>query len=366
MVEIIRPTLLLDKKVCLQNIERMAKKAAENKLRFRPHFKTHQSAKIGEWFKHFGVEAITVSSVKMAEYFAANGWKDITIAFPVNILEIKNINKLAAKLKLGITLENMEATRFLSEKLTSQVAAWIKIDTGYNRTGIDATDNNLIDSVIHQISQCPNLNLKGFLTHTGQTYETTSTGEIFNRHFDSLLKLKSLKNRHSGLYPKIEISMGDTPSATICDNFTGVDEIRPGNFVFYDVMQQNLGVCSFDDIAVRMVCPVVAKHASRNEVVIHGGAVHFSKDAVRNTDGKKMYGRIVINRNGEKILLDTLNYLSKISQEHGILKVAQSQMGNFNIGDLVEILPVHSCLTANLMGHYITTEGEFIEMMPRF
>jgi D-serine deaminase-like pyridoxal phosphate-dependent protein len=41
-------------------------------------------------------------------------------------------------------------------------------------------------------------------------------------------------------------------------------------------------------------------------------------------------------------------------------------MGNFKVGDLVEILPVHSCLTANLMGHYITAEGEFIEMMPRF
>jgi D-serine deaminase-like pyridoxal phosphate-dependent protein len=365
MVEIIRPTLVLDKKVCLQNIERMAKKAAQNNLRFRPHFKTHQSAKIGEWFKQFGVDAITVSSVKMAEYFTANGWKDITIAFPVNILEIKNINRLAAKIKLGLTVENLEAVRFLAERATSPVAIWLKIDTGYNRTGIDASDNSLIDAVIHQISHSPNLNFKGFLTHTGQTYETTSTGEIFNRHFDALLKLKSLKNRHSGIFPKIEISMGDTPSATICDNFSGVDELRPGNFVFYDVMQQNLGVCSFDDIAVRMVCPVVAKHASRNEIVVHGGAVHFSKDAVRNTDGKKMYGRIVITRNGEKILLDTLNYLSKLSQEHGILKVAQSQMGNFNVGDLVEILPVHSCLTANLMGHYLTTEGELIEMMPR-
>ena len=366
MVEIIRPTLVVDKKVCLQNIERMAKKAAAHNLRFRPHFKTHQSAKIGEWFKQFGVEAITVSSVKMAEYFAANRWKDITIAFPLNILEIKNINRLASKINLGITVENIEAAKFLTEKATSPLAVWIKIDTGYNRTGIDASDNTLIESVIQQISQCRILNLKGFLTHTGQTYETTSTGEIFSRHFDALLKLKSLKNRYSSTFTNIEISMGDTPSATICTNFAGVDEIRPGNFVFYDVMQQNLGVCSFDDIAVRMVCPVVAKHASRNEIVIHGGAVHFSKDEVQNTDGKKMFGRIVINRNGEKILLDTMNYLSKISQEHGILKVAQSQMGNFKVGDLVEILPVHSCLTANLMGHYRTAEGELIEMMPRY
>jgi D-serine deaminase-like pyridoxal phosphate-dependent protein len=160
--------------------------------------------------------------------------------------------------------------------------------------------------------------------------------------------------------------MGDTPAATLCTTFNGVDEIRPGNFVFYDLMQQNLGVCSFEDIAVKMVCPVVAKHLMRNEVVIHGGAVHFSREEIINIDGKSMFGRVIIRKNGKKIMLDPMNYLSKLSQEHGILKVAQNQFKNFNVGDLVEIIPVHSCLTANLMGHYITTEGELIEMMPKY
>ena len=86
MIEIIRPTFVIDKKICLNNIEKMTQKAADNGLRFRPHFKTHQSAEIGEWFRSFGVNAITVSSLQMAKYFAANGWKDITLAFPVNIL----------------------------------------------------------------------------------------------------------------------------------------------------------------------------------------------------------------------------------------------------------------------------------------
>jgi len=94
--------------------------------------------------------------------------------------------------------------------------------------------------------------------------------------------------------------------------------------------------------------------------------VHFSKESIRNTDGKKMYGRIVVEKDGEKILLDTMNYLSALSQEHGILKVAQSQFSQFYVGQLVEILPVHSCLTANLMGHYLTKTGELIAMMPKF
>lgn len=366
MKEIIRPTLVIDKNVCLRNIERMAKKAAENNLRFRPHFKTHQSLKVGEWFRKFGVEAITVSSVQMAEYFAAVGWKDITVAFPVNILEINNLNQLAAEIKLGLLVENTEAAGFLAKHIKYPVDVWLKIDTGNYRTGIEPHDCELVEAVVKQIITEEKLKFKGFLTHSGQTYSAHSTDEIFNRHFDALLKLKSLKQRYISQFPEVEISMGDTPATTLCNNFNGVDEIRPGNFVFYDLMQQNLGVCGFEDIAVRMFCPVVAKHRSRNEVVIHGGAVHFSKDTIRNTDGKEMFGRIIIQKDGEKKMLDTMNYLSKLSQEHGIIKVAHNQFDNFEVGDLVEIIPVHSCLTANLMGHYYTTDGELIEMMPKF
>ena len=366
MIEIIRPTLLLNKETCLRNIEWMAQKAEQHKLRFRPHFKTHQSAQIGEWFKMFGVEAITVSSVQMAEYFNTNGWKDITIAFPLNIFEINNINRLAASCSLNVLVENKEATEALAQKASSPIGVYLKIDTGYNRTGIPSSRTGSIDSILEELKKNNKLTFKGFLTHAGHTYSARSTNEIFSRHFDALLKLKKLKNNYKKNYPNIEISIGDTPSASICGNFDSVDEIRPGNFVFYDLMQHNLGVCNIDDIAVRMMCPVVAKHVSRNEIVIYGGAIHFSKETILNTDGKSSYGKIILEKDGKKVLLDNNNYLSRLSQEHGILKVTPVNFRQINIGDLVEIIPVHSCLTTNLMGHFITTEGELIRTIPRY
>ncbi|NOR75040.1 MAG: alanine racemase [Draconibacterium sp.] len=366
MTEITRPTLIVDKEICLRNIENMAKKAAKYNLKFRPHFKTHQSEKIGEWFKLFGVDAITVSSVQMAEYFATNGWEDITIAFPVNILEIESINRLAATIKLNILVENKEAAKFLADKIVHPLGVYIEIDTGAHRTGISASKINIINSVILSLSINNKLLFKGFLTHAGHTYSAKSTNEIFSRHFDSILKLKVLKQKYKKDYPNIEISIGDTPSSSICTTFDGVDEIRPGNFVFYDLMQQNLGVCTFDDIAIKIICPVVSKHISRNEIVIYGGGVHFSKESITNINGKQMFGRIVIRKDDEKVLLDTLNYVSKLSQEHGTLKVSQKQFKNLNIGDLVEIIPTHACLTANLMKYYQTTEDEILTMMPRY
>jgi len=102
--KITEPTLLLDKQKCLLNIRWMKQKADKNNVQFRPHFKTHQSVEIGEWFRQEGVLSISVSSLKMARYFAEAGWKNITLAFPVNIREASQINELAGKIKLNLLL----------------------------------------------------------------------------------------------------------------------------------------------------------------------------------------------------------------------------------------------------------------------
>jgi D-serine deaminase-like pyridoxal phosphate-dependent protein len=87
---ITKPTLLLDSEICKRNIRTMQEKAESHHLELRPHFKTHQSLEIGRWFKAQGTSKITVSSIEMALYFSKE-WDDITIAFPVNHLEIDSI-----------------------------------------------------------------------------------------------------------------------------------------------------------------------------------------------------------------------------------------------------------------------------------
>jgi D-serine deaminase-like pyridoxal phosphate-dependent protein len=363
-MEIIKPTLLLNKEIALRNIENMVRKANDLQLNFRPHFKTHQSAEISQWFRAAGVKAITVSSLTMANYFADFGWDDITIAFSVNIPEIPEMNELASRINLNLLIENLEGLKALQEKIMWHTGIFIKIDTGYNRTGIESNRTLSIDQLLESIQKSPLLHFKGFLSHTGHTYQANSTHDIFSRHFDALLKMKALKTRYLSDWPELMISLGDTPSCSICDNFDGVDEIRPGNFVFYDLMQYKLGVCKLTDIAVRMVCPVIAVHSSRNEVVIYGGAIHFAKDSITNIDGKQLFGRIIVMEGENEILLDERNYLYALSQEHGILRITPKDLHKFVPGKLIEVIPVHSCLTANLMKEYMTTEGEVIKMMP--
>ena len=84
---------------------------------FRPHFKTHQSAEIGEWFRAAGVTAITVSSVDMALYFARHGWNDITIAFPANLRQQRDLAELARQIHLGLLVESVETVQHLASML---------------------------------------------------------------------------------------------------------------------------------------------------------------------------------------------------------------------------------------------------------
>lgn len=123
-----RPTLILDKEKALRNIKTMAEKARKSRVTFRPHFKTHQSAEVGEYFRSRDVSAITVSSVDMARYFANQGWKDITIAFPVNLRQIDEINGLAKKMQLNLLVESDETIHYLKLNLKYPVDVWIKVD----------------------------------------------------------------------------------------------------------------------------------------------------------------------------------------------------------------------------------------------
>ncbi|MCF8262551.1 MAG: alanine racemase [Melioribacteraceae bacterium] len=357
---ITKPTLLFDKKRAARNLFRMAGKAKKHNLKFRPHFKTHQSAEVGELFKDYGINSITVSSVTMAEYFANHGWKDILIAFPVNILEINSINRLASKIKLSLLVESVETVEFLSEKLNANVLIYIKIDCGYHRTGVAWNNNTLLTSILSSITSTHYLKAVGFLTHSGQTYHAKNSEEVLKIHNDSITKLKELKSKYSTPGGELIVSVGDTPSCSVAESFPGVDEIRPGNFIFYDVMQSQIGSCLTKDIAVGLAVPVVAKHPERNEIIVYGGAVHLSKDFGMNDDGTKNFGLVAKYENGGwgEPLEET--FVSKLSQEHGTIHSTEETINEINVGDVVVVLPYHSCLTVDAMRYLYSTDGKEI------
>ncbi len=363
MLSIQEPTLIIDKKKCKENIAKMNQKTLQNQIEFRPHFKTHVSLEIGEWFKKIGVNKITVSSLKMAQYFS-NHWNNITVAFPINILKIDLINELASTIQLNIVVENKKAIQFLKNNLKYKVHVFIKIDAGYGRTGIHYSKTKKIAAFIQEINDAKKMKFEGFLSHAGNSYSAKGKKEIIQIHKRYSKKLIQLKKYFISKYPNIKISIGDTPTCSVAEDFSWADEMRPGNFIFYDIMQWAIGSNSLKNIAIAMACPIVAKHKKRNEIIIHGGGIHFSKDDIHHPKTEqKIYGLLVqFNKKGWAILPQK-NYLKKLSQEHGTLSVSKKIMKQYQVGDVIGILPIHSCMTANLMKEYITLKGRKISRL---
>ena len=355
---ITRPTLLIDEQKCMENIMRMVHKTTKSDVRLRAHFKTHQSAHIGEWFRSQGIVSIAVSSVKMAVYFANHNWDDITIAFPFNIHEIPVINSIDPNVSLQLTFLSPEVVEKTDARLSRAVEAMIKIDTGYNRTGIAYNDAKYTAEVYKVIQQSENITFRGFLAHAGHSYYENSKDMIHRIHRETIDRMVELRSN----YPDAELSIGDTPCCSIEDDFTGVTEIRPGNFVFYDIAQYYIGSCSVDQIATCLAVPVIATHPKERKIVVHGGAVHLSKDHIMMDDGTKNFGQVVeLDAHGwGKPLTDWA--VSSLSQEHGILVTTNDkEFKKFNVGDFMGIIPVHSCLTADAMKGYLTLEGKTLE-----
>ena len=359
MNKVSRPTLLINKDIAKRNIVHMAEKANLANIELVPHFKTHQSLQVGSWFKEEGVKAITVSSVSMAEYFATAGWKQITIAFPVNILEIDKIKTLAAKVQLTLLVTSIEQIKVLLRDVDVYLKIFIEIDAGSNRSGLDPVNNKLISEMILLLENTQH-HFKGFYSHFGHTYGADSRNEVEQIYSGSMNIMKDLKLQHAYVQPSL--SVGDTPSSSIINNLEDIKSLHAGNFAFYDLTQVQIGSCREEDIAIALACPVVSKKPERQEIIIYGGGVHLSKESLFDKELEQViFGRpVLLNEDGWTTSLPGC-YVRSLSQEHGVVKLTPECYDQINIGSIIGVLPVHSCMTADAMCGYVDLTGENID-----
>jgi D-serine deaminase-like pyridoxal phosphate-dependent protein len=244
--------------------------------------------------------------------------------------------------------------RRLEEILTAPADIWIKIDTGYGRTGIPSERTGEVLNLARAIAGSRRLSLRGLLTHSGHSYHAASTAEILTIYADTAAKLSKLRRelKKGDIPGTLELSVGDTPCCSLVTDFSAVDEVRPGNFVYYDLTQLALGACGQEQIAAAVACPVVAAHPERGTLVIYGGGVHFSKESLRLPDGRDIFGQAAGGPTRPGQLWGQLipeAYLVSTSQEHGIVRAPPGLLRSTRSGDLLVILPVHSCLAVNLL-----------------
>ncbi|MDE0558852.1 alanine racemase [Algoriphagus sp. NF] len=352
------PTLLIDEKICRANIKKMADKASLHQMKLIPHWKTAQSRTIGKWAKDYGIRQITASSIRQAAYMSNQGWENIHIAFPFNVREIPRLNKITESQSISVQIVNTFTISKLAEELKNSIGFMIEIDAGYGRTGVHMSDFGKIDEILRIAAGSDKLNFIGFYIHPGHTYYMPDKEGIYHETRQALAMLKS---KYQAQFESLKTRIGDTPGCAVAHDFGDIDEMGPGNFVFYDLMQADLKSCEKSDIAVALAVPVVDIIPERNEILVHGGGVHLAKDFLQREDGQKIFGEVVLlNEKGWEIPSET-SIVKSISQEHGLIKASKELLEQVKVGDLLGILPVHSCMTADAMGAYLSLTGEWVD-----
>ncbi|HMQ04973.1 MAG TPA: alanine racemase [Pyrinomonadaceae bacterium] len=350
------PSLLLDIERVRQNAERMSVVAERNKVRLRPHVKTHKCIEVAriQTAGHNG--AITVSTLAEARAFARQGFSDITYAVPIERGKFADaIEILKSGVKLNLLTDDAATVNALDDasgKVGVRFDVFLKIDCGTHRVGVEPHTAEAVE-IPRRLSDAKNLTFAGILTHAGHSYDAKTKEDILQigRHErDSMFELAERLRGMSIEVPTV--SIGSTPTMSTIDHLDGIDEIRPGNYIFFDNFQATLGSCSFEDTALTVLAAVIHRDLSRNKLVIDAGAVALSKDrGPVGLDPGCGYGR-VLDMDGNETGLR----VTGLSQEHGEVDAADA-FEKFAVGDRVRVLANHSCLTAAQHSHYYVIEN---------
>jgi D-serine deaminase-like pyridoxal phosphate-dependent protein len=349
IAELPTPALLLDLDRLEANLQRMADRARRLGVALRPHIKTHKCLEIAERQRARGASGITVSTLYEARVFADHGFDDITWAFPVPLARLAEAREVGAQAALGLVVDTPEAVAAL-ERFGHPFAVWLKVDCGYHRAGVDPCAHASLE-LARALHASRVVRLAGILSHSGHAYHAPSRGEIaaIAEEERRVMTAFAARLREAGVNVR-RISVGSTPAMSVVDRLDGVDEIRPGNYVFYDHTQSVLGSCAVTDCAVTVLASVVSSQPDARHSVVDAGSLTLSKDRGPDFAPQPTMGEI-FDDYGRGVLRKDVR-LTSLSQEHGIVNA------RLPIGDRVRILPNHACLTTACFDQYHVVRGE--------
>ncbi|WP_395316061.1 DSD1 family PLP-dependent enzyme [Variovorax sp. UC74_104] len=358
------PAALIERTRMQRNIGRMQRHMNELGVRFRPHVKTSKCIEVAKAQREAGARGITVSTLKEAEQFFAEGFTDILYAVGMAPHRLPHALELRRRgCALGILTDSVESARAIAAFGRANGEAFdvlIEVDTDGHRSGIRPEEDSLLEvaRTLHE----GGMRLGGVMTHAGSSYEldTPETLRAMAEQERAGCVRAAQRLREAGL-PCPVVSVGSTPTALMAGALEGVTEVRAGVYVFFDLVMRNIGVCTEDDIALSVLTTVIGHQAEKGWAIVDAGWMAMSRD--RGTHKQKRdfgYGQ-VCDLDG-RVLGGYV--LGGANQEHGIVsREGEPDTGivaRFPIGTRLRILPNHACATGAQFPEYqaLSEEGE--------
>ena len=352
------PCLVLDLDRVRRNAERISQIATRNNVRLRPHIKTHKCTEVARLQTAGHDGGVTVSTLAEARAFANDGFNDITYAVPIEAGKFSEVIEIIRSgTQLNVITDDLATTQFLAETAATagvNISVFLKTDCGYHRCGVEP-DDPMAMAIPRAIADASNLHFAGILTHAGHSYHGRSTEEILSiaRQERDVMVAFAAKLRADGIDVPA-VSIGSTPTISHVDHLEGIDEIRPGNYIFFDAFQATQGSCSFDDCALTVLAAVTHVSRQYKKIIVDAGGIAMSKDrGPVEFDAACGYGRVIdLDGNDLGLRIDSL------SQEHGEMTVDDDRIfDKLKVSSRVRIVANHSCMTAAQHTHYNVLEN---------
>lgn len=352
------PYLAVDTAVLDANIARMAAHTRALGVDLRPHAKTHKSPDIARRQRDAGAVGLTVATVAEAEVFAAAGFSDLFIAYPLWV-EGPRAQRLARLLEEGVRLrvgvDSAEGVRMLAaatspgSRSAHPLSVAVEIDCGHHRSGVPAEGAVPVATAIVEAG----LTLAGVFTFPGHSYRPDGAQDAA-RDEEAALREARDRLREAGL-PCPVVSGGSTPSAGVTGELdrgagteTVLTELRPGVYPLGDAQQWELGTIGPDSIALTVVATVVSRRSDNDGTpvaILDAGSKVLASDRAAWATG---HGR----------LLDAPDARITTLSEHHATVTFPRGTALPELGTRVRVAPNHVCTVVNLSDELIpVTDG---------
>lgn len=342
------PAVIVDLDIMERNLSRMGDYCREHQLLLRPHTKTHKIPELAKRQIAGGATGITVAKISEAEVMLDAGINDILIAYPiVGPTKTARLAQLAEQARITVSLDSEEVARGLSEASAgATIGVLIEMDVGFERCGF-SNEADLL-ALGKKIADLPGLEFRGLMFFPGQFTVAPEERAAMRIQVNEFLK-RTLETFSEAGLPVSIVSGGSTPTAYEGGYFYGVNEVRPGTYIFNDRTTVAVSACKLEDCALLVIVTVVST-AVPGHAVVDGGSKTFSYDRFQGGDGT---GFGIVKE-------DPSAQVERFSEEHGHLNIQRSER-RYRIGDRLSIIPNHVCTTVNMHDEIYGVRGERVE-----
>lgn len=337
------PQVVVDAEALAGNIARM-QAIAGTAVALHPHIKTHKSAAIARMQKDAGAIGFTAARPNEVAMLIEAGHSPVTLAYPmIDADEIRALLERSGDGEIRFVADSAAGVAALgqaAQAARTPLPVFIKVDVGLHRCGVAPESDDAL-ALARAISDHPRLRFIGLLSHAGQAYgggDPDGVRAVARRELTIMADLRA-RLEQAGV-AVATVSVGSTPTLLANAGFDGVEEIRPGNYVFCDLTAVRLGIARRNDVALGVAAKIVS--ANPRYAIANVGSKTLSSDlGAHGSSTATSYGEAWVAGQEHPFALE------KLSEEHAFIN---HEGRDLPVGTPVLILPNHSCPVANLSG----------------